>query len=144
MGNLKSVQQEKPGQSEVQMGEHKSNQLSEIDFKRYTRPVTRGEGMTRWITGKFRDCPLCKKPSTNWEVGIQKRRVYFRCPDCMGIISVNRLVVRGRGVFSLWRTLRYSYARKEARVESVGNNSNLQYLEGQEYPIEEMQEWTHK
>ena len=126
------------------MGEYNSNQFSEIEFKRYTNPVTRGEGMTRWVTKKFRDCPLCRKPSVNWEVGIQKRRVYFRCPDCMGLFSVNRLIVRGRSVFNLLRSLQYSYTRKEARIESVGNNSNLQYLEGHEYPIKEMQECAHK
>ena len=126
------------------MDECKANSLSGIEFKRYTSPVTTGEGVTRWVTKKFRDCPLCKKPSTDWEVGFQKRRVYFRCPYCMGIMSVDRLVVRGWSVFSLWRTLQYSYARKEARIESVGNNSHLQHLEGQEYTIEEMQGWTHK
>ena len=115
-----------------------SSQVSKMKFKRYKHLLYGGD-VTRWIDKKFPACPLCKKPSPLWEWAHQNSRGYFRCPNCMGIISVQAWIVRG------WSSpLPYALARKVAKIESVGNNSGLQHLVGQEYPIEEMQEWTHK
>jgi len=114
-----------------------SSHLSTIKFKRYKHLIYGGD-VTRWVDRKFPACPLCRKPSL-WEWGNQNSRIYFRCPNCMGIISVSGWIVRG------WTSpLPYAMSRKVAKIESVGNNSGLQNLVGQEYPIEDVQEWASK
>ena len=116
-----------------------SSQISTMKFKRPKYGVLWFGDVTGWVDKKFPDCPLCKKHSPLWEWAYQRPRGYFRCPDCMGIISVHAWILRKWG-----SPLQYALARKVAKIESIGNNSGLQYLVGQEYPIKEIQEWAHK
>ncbi len=122
-----------------------SNQVSKMEFKRYEHMVF-GGGVTNWVDKAFPTCPLCRKPSL-WELGNNlsvklgwrnNSRNYFRCPNCMGVISVEMAVVQKRYLIgSLFKD-------KNARIESVGNNSALQHLVGQEYPIKTLQERASK
>ena len=81
-----------------------SNQISNMGFKRYEHWFM-GGNVTEWMDKRFPNCPLCKKPSL-WELGnsaamarVQSAwknnmRNYFRCPNCMGIISVDIAIVQ--------------------------------------------------
>jgi len=122
-----------------------SSQVSKMEFKRYERTFF-GGNVTQWIDGNFPNCPLCRKPSL-WELGNNAKvklgwknnmRNYFRCPTCMGVISVEMAIVQRRySIPSLFK-------EENARIESVGNNSGLQNLIGREYPIKTLQEWASK
>ena len=122
-----------------------SGQISSMEFKRYEHMFL-GGNVTQWIDNTFPNCPLCKKPSL-WELGNNAKvklgwknnmRNYFRCPNCMGIISVEMAIVQKRYL------IRSLFKEQNARIESVGNNSNLQHLIGQEYPIKTLQERASK
>ena len=122
-----------------------SSQVSKMEFKRYEHMLF-GGNVTKWMDKNFPTCPLCKKPSL-WELGNpgqvklgwkNNMRNYFRCPNCMGIISAEMAVVQKRYfVQSLFKD-------QNAKIESVGNNSGLQNLVGREYPIKTLQEWASK
>jgi len=56
----------------------------------------------------------------------------------MGVISVEMSIVQKRYL------LGSLFKEKNARIESTGNNSTLQHLLGQEYPIKTLQEWASK
>ena len=119
-----------------------SGQISSMEFKRYEHMFF-GGNVTQWIDNTFPNCPLCKKPSL-WELGNNgtvklgwknNMRNYFRCPNCMGIISVPMAIVQKRYL------IQSLFKQQNARIESVGNNSSLQHLTGREYPIKTLQEW---
>jgi hypothetical protein len=122
-----------------------SGKVPGMEFKRYEH-VFLGGNVTQWVDRTFPNCPLCKKPSL-WELGNDAKvklgwknnmRNYFRCPNCMGIISVPMAIVQKRYL------IQSLLKEQNARIESVGNNSSLQNLTGQEYPIKTLQEWASK
>jgi hypothetical protein len=56
----------------------------------------------------------------------------------MAILSASvPAVSRGFGLHSV-------FANKNLKIESVGNNSDLQHLIGAEYPLEVLQEWARQ
>jgi len=57
----------------------------------------------------------------------------------MGIISVEIAVVQRRLYF--FESL---FKRDDAWIDDVGNNSGLQHLKGQKFPIRTLQEWASK
>jgi hypothetical protein len=98
-------------------------------------------GPRKWIDKKLPICPLCKKPSL-WETATQinfplPNRLHFRCPNCMATFSASVYIVQK------WLGL-YSHAAPEImKIESAGNNLELQHLVGAEYPLEILQKWTN-
>lgn len=122
-----------------------SSQVSKMEFERYEHALF-GGNVTNWVDKTFPTCPLCRKPSL-WELGNNASaklgwrngtRNYFRCPNCMGVISVEMAVVQKKYL------IQSLFKDQSARIESAGNNSTLQHLVGQEYPIMTLQEWASK
>lgn len=94
-----------------------------------------------WIDENLPKCPLCKKPS-RWEIGIEMtfgpfNRYQFRCPNCMAVYSTPIPKVQFLGVTSGIA----GFADKTMKIKSIGNNKNLQHLEGEEYSLEVLQDW---
>jgi hypothetical protein len=101
-----------------------------------------GSAPRNWIDKNLARCPLCKTPSL-WEVGMEMKftsynRYHFRCPNCLAIISIP--VPATTGIFGLHSLI----ASKNLKIESVGNNQELQHLTGAEYPLEILQEWARQ
>ena len=100
-----------------------------------------------WIDGNLPRCPFCKLSSL-WEFAeefkathisfigtfIRKKHYFFRCPNCLSVISVSELAVTKGGFL-------YRLANKSIRIESVGNNEKLKHLVGEKYPLATLQEW---
>lgn len=103
-----------------------------------------GSKPRNWIDNRLPRCPFCKTPSL-WEFGMEMKfaiaynRYHFRCPNCLAILSVPTPIVIGRisGLHSV-------IASKNLKIESIGSNSNLQHLEGAEYPLNILQEWARE
>ena len=100
-----------------------------------------GSKPRNWIDENLPRCPLCKQAPI-WEWGLEMKfaiaynRYHFRCQNCMAILSVPTPIVMGLIV-----GLHTLIASKKLKIESVGNNSNLQHLIGSEYPLNVLQGW---
>jgi len=118
---------------------------STMKFERPTGFV--GSIPRNWIDSNLPQCPFCKLPSL-WEfaeefkaihisgpaITLRKKRYFFRCPNCLSIISASEPAVT-KGGFP------YQLANKGIRIESVGNNEKLKHLVGEKYPLVTLQEW---
>jgi len=116
---------------------------------KFERPAGSVESIPRdWIDSNLPRCPFCKLSSL-WEsaeeskaydfsVGISgfitRKRCFFRCPNCLSIISASQPAVTKSG-FLYWLT------SKGIRIESVGNNEKLKHLIGKKHPLATLQEW---
>jgi len=119
---------------------------------KFERPTGFVGGIPRnWIDSNLPQCPFCKLPSL-WEFAeefkathifagvtafIRKKRYFFRCPNCLSIISASEPAVTKSGFL-------YRLASKGIRIESVGNNEKLQHLVGEEYLLETLQGWARQ
>jgi len=101
-----------------------------------------------WIDNNLPRCPFCKLSSL-WEfaeefkaydffVGfggfIMKKRYFFRCPNCLSIVSASEPAVT-KERFHYW------IANKGIRIESIGKNEKLKHLVGKKYPLVTLREW---
>ena len=110
-----------------------------MDFQRPTGIF--GGTAKRWIDKNLPRCPLCKSEPL-WEVGFEGfafNRMHFRCPKCLGIISVPPGGVEIPWTFT-GATLK-ELALETIRVESIGNNKALDYLVGKVFRLTTLQDW---
>jgi hypothetical protein len=113
-----------------------------MKFKRSTGLLD--SGPRKWIDldKRLPVCPLCKKPSL-WETATSiefpnPNRIHFRCPNCMAVFSTSVYVVQK------WLGLASAVTPQTMRIETVGNNTNLEQLVGQEQPLTTLQEWARQ
>lgn len=120
---------------------HKITATHGMKFERPTGFV--GNKPRNWIDNNLPRCPFCKMPSL-WKVAMEFKftgynRYHFRCPNCLAVISIPVPRVAG-GILIFHHLL----ASKEIKIESVGNNPNLEHLVGAEYSLEILQEWARQ
>jgi len=118
-----------------------------MEFKRPTGFA--GSTPRNWIDNNLPRCPFCKTPSL-WEMGMEYKftsynRYHFRCPNCMSVISIAVPAVDKTTVgLGLTGLLMKKTAKKEFKIEEIGNNENMDHLIGAEYSLEVLQEWARQ
>jgi hypothetical protein len=123
-----------------------------MKFERHTGFY--GSALRNWIDNNLPRCPFCKTPSL-WEytrkIGLKTflfkpsaDRVYYRCPNCMSIISVTTEAITPTIPLDPLVILVKRTISKNLKIESVGVNEKLQHLVGAEYSLEVLQEWARQ
>jgi hypothetical protein len=76
-----------------------------------------------------------------FELSIGLNRHHFRCPNCLGIVSVPVAAISKPMMPATW--MLKQVATKDLKIESVGNSKASADLVGKEFPLATLQEWAN-
>lgn len=102
-----------------------------------------GSKSRNWIDNALPVCPFCHNRPL-WEFATQFKLswhlIHFRCPDCMAILSIPVVEIAGPVVGVAWLLRKASQKKIVLKVESIGDNPEMQSYLGKELPLENLQQ----